>query len=83
MFFICLVFNFIYSLSDNPLNILIKKFDLIYNNYSAGKLIVTKKIGKEMFPDIEDMENITNIYKNPYGKYENEFYRYYYIIIVQ
>lgn len=51
------------------------KFGLIYNNYSVGKLIVTKKIGQDVLPELEDMEDITEIYKNPYGKYKNEYYR--------
>jgi len=31
---------------------------------------VTKKVGQEILPGLEDMEEITELYKNPYGKNE-------------
>jgi transglutaminase 1 len=34
---------------------------------------VTKQIGQEVLPEIEDMEDITEIYKNPFGMNKNEF----------
>jgi len=40
-------------------------------NY-VGKLIVTKKIGQEVLPEIEDMEDITEIYKNPFDSPEDK-----------
>lgn len=40
---------------------------------SVGKLIVTKKIGQEVLPGLEDMEDITEIYKNPYGTIKTIF----------
>jgi len=43
---------------------------LIRFGFSVGKLIVTKKVGQEILPGLEDMEEITEIYKNPYGKNE-------------
>lgn len=35
---------------------------------------MTKKIGEEVLPGIEDMEDITDLYKNPFGKDENDFF---------
>lgn len=41
--------------------------------FSVGKLIVTKKVGQEVLPGLEDMEDITEIYKNPYGTTKTSF----------
>ncbi|XP_050530109.1 hemocyte protein-glutamine gamma-glutamyltransferase-like [Daktulosphaira vitifoliae] len=40
-------------------------------NY-VGKLIVTKKIGNEILDGLEDMKEITDIYKNPFGSPEDK-----------
>ncbi|XP_050439553.1 hemocyte protein-glutamine gamma-glutamyltransferase-like [Adelges cooleyi] len=40
-------------------------------NY-VGKLIVTKKIGQEILDGLEDMEDITEIYKNPIDSPEDK-----------
>lgn len=48
-----------------------KYVNVLLDLYSVGKLIVTKKIG-EVLPGTDDMEDITDIYKNPFGKYKND-----------